>query len=60
MLLGWETNSVLIKVDLELVAFDQSLADIRIADQLSSQSQIHNNTLTQTTTKRQPTQVNII
>lgn len=49
---------MLIKVDLELVAFDESPADIRMAERLSSHSQIRNNTLTPPTTKRQPTQVN--
>lgn len=39
------------KVDLALAAFDQSPADIRIVDQLSSQNQIHNNTLTPPATK---------
>lgn len=51
-------SSVLIKVDLELVVFHGSPADIGTAERLSSGCQIHNNTLTPPTTKRQPTQVN--
>lgn len=49
---------MLIKVDLQLVAFDESPADIGIVERLSSPSQIHNNTLTPPATKRQQTQVN--